>query len=93
MRELFNFSLGGNETTPNINEESATLSIFLCVCVCVKQCVFKIKKKKLETMCWKNQPKKTMHKTMNFGLTNWLNQKRNLGIQQNVTIFLQYLYF
>ena len=53
----------------------------------------KKKKKKLETMCWKNQPKKTMHKTMNFGLTNWLNQKRNLGIQQNVTIFLQYLYF
>ena len=64
---------------------------FFCVCVCVKQCVFKIKKKKkkkLETMCWKNQPKKTMHKTMNFGLTNWLNQKRNLGIQQNVTISL-----
>ena len=33
MKKLFNFSLGGNETTPNIEEESATLSI--CVCVCV----------------------------------------------------------
>ena len=33
MKKLFNFSLGGNETTPNIKEESATLSI--CVCVCV----------------------------------------------------------
>ena len=27
---------------------------------------------------------------MNFGSTNWLNQKRSLGTQQNVTIFLQY---
>ena len=30
---------------------------------------------------------------MNFGSTNWLNQKRSLGTQQNVTIFLQYLLF
>ena len=37
MRKLFNLSLGGNETTSNIKEENATLSIF--VCVCVKQCV------------------------------------------------------
>ena len=52
------------------------------LCVCVKQCVKK-----------KNQPKKIMHKTMNFGSTNWLNQKISLGTQKNVTIFLQYLYF
>ena len=55
---------------------------FVCVCVCktmcfiiiiinLKQCV---KKKK-------NQPKKTIHKTMNFGSTNWPNQKRSLGTQ------------
>ena len=41
----------------------------------------------------KNQPKKNMHKTKNLGSTNWLNQKRSLGTQQNVTIFLQYIYF
>ena len=35
-RKLFNFSLGGNEITPNIKEESATSSI--CVCVCVYMC-------------------------------------------------------
>ena len=29
----------------------------------------------------KNQPKKTIHKTMNFGSTNWPNQKRSLGTQ------------
>ena len=38
-RKLFNFSLGGNEITPNIKEESATSSICVCVCMCVKQCV------------------------------------------------------
>ena len=41
--KLYNFSLGGKSTTPNIKEESVTSSI--CVCyVCVKQyvcvCVF-----------------------------------------------------
>ena len=46
MRELFNFSLEGNETTPNINEESATLSIFVCVCVCARVCV-----KQCVTLC------------------------------------------
>ena len=62
-RKLFNSSLGGNETTPNIKEENATSSI--CVCVCkttffynLKQCVKK------------NQPKKPMHKIMNFVSTN-----------------------
>ena len=36
MMKLYNFSLGGNATTPNIKEESVTSSI--CVCyVCVKQ--------------------------------------------------------
>ena len=77
---------GGNETTPNLKEESATSSI--CVCVCVKQCVLLLlllllltwnnvlKKKKT-----KNQPKKTIHKTMNFGSTNWLNRKRSLETQ------------
>ena len=42
------------------------------LCVCVKKCLKNLKKKKkLETMCSKkNQPKKTMHKTINFGSTN-----------------------
>ena len=40
MMKLFNFSLGGNATTPNIKEESVTSSICVCyVCVCVKQYV------------------------------------------------------
>ena len=58
--KLFNFSLRGNPTIPNIKEESVTSSIFLCVCVCVFL-IKKKRKKKLETMCKKNQPKKIMH--------------------------------
>ena len=58
MMKLFNFSLRGNATIPNIKEESVTSSI--CVCVCVFF-FFYLKKKKLETMCKKNQPKKIMH--------------------------------
>ena len=56
MRKLFNLSLGGNETTSNIKEENATLSIFVCVCVkqcvCVCVCVFNLKLR-----VKKNQPK------------------------------------
>ena len=54
MMKLFNFSLGGNATTPNIKEESVTSSIcvcIMCVCVCVCVCVFLFIKKKPETMC------------------------------------------
>ena len=36
MRKLFNFNLGGNETSPNIKEKSATSSICVCVCVFLK---------------------------------------------------------
>ena len=40
MMKLFNFTLGGNATTPNIKEESVILRQFVCVCyVCVKQYV------------------------------------------------------
>ena len=68
MMKLFNFSLGGNATTPNIEEESVILRQFVCVlcvcktiCVCVFLFLFKKKKKKLETMCKKNQHKKIMN--------------------------------
>ena len=51
--KLFNFTLGGNATTPNIKEESVILRQFVCVlcvyktmCVCV--CVFFFKKKILK---------------------------------------------
>ena len=67
MMKLFNFTLGRNATTPNIEEESVILRQFVCVlcacktiCVCVFLFLFK-KKKKLETMCKKDQPKKIMH--------------------------------
>ena len=80
-RKLFNFNSGGNDPE---HKGGKCYFINLCVCVCVfnlKQCVKK------------NQPKKTMHKIMNFGSTNRLNRNRSLGTQQNVTIFLQYLLF
>ena len=70
--KLFNFSLGGNATTPNIKEKSVTSSICVCVCVCyvrVKQyvcvcvcvCVyfyFLFKKKNLKQCVKKNDLKK-----------------------------------
>ena len=67
--KLFNFTLGGNATTPNIEEESVMLREFVCVCyVCVKQylcvCVFNFiffLKKNLKQCVKKNQPKKIMH--------------------------------
>ena len=61
----------GDETTSNIEGEVIFFhNYFLLVKLCVfhfKQCVKKKKKKR--------QPKKTVCKTMNFGSTNWLNQK------------------
>ena len=58
--KLFNFTLGRNATTPNIEEESVILRQFVCVlCVCktISVCVcfyfYFFKKKKLETMCKK----------------------------------------
>ena len=58
--KLFNFTLGRNATTPNIEEESVILRQFVCVlCVCktISVCVcfyfYFLKKKKLETMCKK----------------------------------------
>ena len=41
----------------------------------------------LNNVIKKNQPKKIVLKKVNFGSTNWLNQKRSLGTQQHVKIF------
>ena len=57
MRKLFNLSLGGNETTSNIKEENAALSIFVCVCVCETMCVCVCFFFNLKQRVKKNQPK------------------------------------
>ena len=67
--KLFNFTLGRNATTPNIEEESVILRQFVCVlCVCktISLCVcfyfyFFKKKKNLKQCVKKNQTKKIMH--------------------------------
>ena len=55
----------GDETTPNIKGES---NFFYNFFLLVKLCVFYFKQ------CVK-KPKKAVHKTMNFGSTNWLNKR------------------
>ena len=57
----------GDETTPNIKGE-VLFSIYIFF-FWVKLCVFNFKQ------CVK-KPKKTIHKTMNFDSTNWLNKKK-----------------
>ena len=76
MRKLFNFKIGGDETTPNIKGENIFLhnSFFVGKTICFfyfKQCVYNKKIKK------KSQPKKIVRKTMNFGSTNWLKKKKS----------------
>ena len=41
----------------------------VCVCVCVCKNVFSLKMVQKEKQNTKNQPKKTIRETMNFGLT------------------------
>ena len=66
-RKFFNFSLGGNETHQNIKVESASSSV---LCVCVKKMCFIFIYNLTQCVIKKSQPKKAMHKTINFVSTN-----------------------